>query len=228
MSVTPIGAMSDAALQAAPVSKARGYWATVGRRIAARQGQHDLRVHPAPDLRLRAGRALARARRSLSGLDDPAAAPYRHGGLSARHRRARPRHAGAADLWRAVVADHRHFAGAPRVLHRHFARPRRGLCRRQGQYRDHAHGGRVLRLSLGAARDRDFRRARRRHRQFHRFADHRVRAADHPRRRKRHDRRAQHGFRGSRARLRRRAASPSCACICWAMCWARFSSTPPA
>src|SRR5882724_8415488 len=34
MSVTPISAMSDAALQAAPASKARGYWATVGRRIA--------------------------------------------------------------------------------------------------------------------------------------------------------------------------------------------------
>ena len=33
MSVTPIGAMSDAALQAAPVSKARGYWTTVGRRM---------------------------------------------------------------------------------------------------------------------------------------------------------------------------------------------------
>jgi len=29
MSVTPIGAMSDAALQAAPVAKARGYWMTV-------------------------------------------------------------------------------------------------------------------------------------------------------------------------------------------------------
>src|SRR5229473_4577033 len=34
MSIAPIGAMSDAALQAAPVTKARGYWATVGRRIA--------------------------------------------------------------------------------------------------------------------------------------------------------------------------------------------------
>src|SRR5437588_11769029 len=34
MSVTPIGAMSDAALQAAPVTRARGYWATVGRRLA--------------------------------------------------------------------------------------------------------------------------------------------------------------------------------------------------
>src|SRR5205807_162765 len=33
MSVTPIGAMSDAALQAAPATKARGYWATVARRI---------------------------------------------------------------------------------------------------------------------------------------------------------------------------------------------------
>ncbi len=33
MSVTPIGAISDAALQAGPAAKARGYWATVGRRI---------------------------------------------------------------------------------------------------------------------------------------------------------------------------------------------------
>jgi len=30
---TPIEAMSDSALQAAPAAKARGYWATVGRRI---------------------------------------------------------------------------------------------------------------------------------------------------------------------------------------------------
>src|SRR5258708_24485155 len=34
MSVTPIGAISDAALQAAPATKARGYWATVGRRLS--------------------------------------------------------------------------------------------------------------------------------------------------------------------------------------------------
>src|SRR3984893_3914333 len=33
MSVTPIGTISDAALQAAPATKARGYWATVGRRL---------------------------------------------------------------------------------------------------------------------------------------------------------------------------------------------------
>src|SRR5436305_1046791 len=33
MSVTPISAISDAALQAEPASKTRGYWATVGRRI---------------------------------------------------------------------------------------------------------------------------------------------------------------------------------------------------
>jgi peptide/nickel transport system permease protein len=33
VTVTPIDAMSDAALQAAPQTKARGYWATVGRRI---------------------------------------------------------------------------------------------------------------------------------------------------------------------------------------------------
>ena len=33
MSISPISTMSDAALQAEPASKARGYWATVGRRI---------------------------------------------------------------------------------------------------------------------------------------------------------------------------------------------------
>src|SRR5438445_1358005 len=33
MSVTPIGTISDAALQAAPATRARGYWATVGRRL---------------------------------------------------------------------------------------------------------------------------------------------------------------------------------------------------
>jgi peptide/nickel transport system permease protein len=33
MSVTPLDVMSDAALQAAPAAKARGYWTTVGRRI---------------------------------------------------------------------------------------------------------------------------------------------------------------------------------------------------
>ena len=33
MSDHPISAISDAALQAAPATKARGYWATVGRRI---------------------------------------------------------------------------------------------------------------------------------------------------------------------------------------------------
>src|ERR1700738_4183730 len=33
MSVTPIGTISDAALQAPPAAKARGYWATVGRRL---------------------------------------------------------------------------------------------------------------------------------------------------------------------------------------------------
>jgi peptide/nickel transport system permease protein len=33
MSLTPAQAMPDAALQAAPAAKARGYWATVGRRI---------------------------------------------------------------------------------------------------------------------------------------------------------------------------------------------------
>ncbi len=35
MSISPISAMTDAALQAEPASKARGYWATVGRRIVS-------------------------------------------------------------------------------------------------------------------------------------------------------------------------------------------------
>src|SRR5256884_2905110 len=33
MSISPISAISDAALQAEPATKARGYWTTVGRRI---------------------------------------------------------------------------------------------------------------------------------------------------------------------------------------------------
>src|SRR5258708_2958662 len=33
MSISPISAISDAALQAAPADKARGYWTTAGRRI---------------------------------------------------------------------------------------------------------------------------------------------------------------------------------------------------
>src|SRR5215467_1946407 len=33
MSITPVDVISDAALQAAPAAKARGYWTTVGRRI---------------------------------------------------------------------------------------------------------------------------------------------------------------------------------------------------
>ncbi|MBV9559674.1 MAG: ABC transporter permease, partial [Bradyrhizobium sp.] len=33
MSVTPIEAMAQGALEAAPATKARGYWATVGRRL---------------------------------------------------------------------------------------------------------------------------------------------------------------------------------------------------
>src|SRR6476620_8486725 len=33
MSISPISTMSDAALQAEPANKPRGYWATVGRRI---------------------------------------------------------------------------------------------------------------------------------------------------------------------------------------------------
>ena len=33
MTVSPVGTLSDEQLQAAPATKARGYWATVGRRL---------------------------------------------------------------------------------------------------------------------------------------------------------------------------------------------------
>ena len=36
--------VADDLVRIAPVDKARGYWATVGRRLVARQGQHGLRV----------------------------------------------------------------------------------------------------------------------------------------------------------------------------------------
>ena len=223
-----MSAMTDTALQAAPVDQGARLLGDGRPPHRARQGQHGLRLHPAADLPVGDLRAVARPRRSLSGLDDPPAAPDRHAELSARHRRTRPRHAGAPDLWRPAVAADRHSAGDPRLHDRHLARPRRRLCRRQAQHRDHAHHRRVLRLSLGAAGDRDLGRARRRHRQLDRLADHRVRAADHPRRRERHHRRAQHGLRRCGARLRRRRRSPSCACTCSATCWGRSSSMRPA
>ena len=72
-----MSAITDAALQAAPADKARGYWATVGRSDRARQGQHGLRVHSGCDFYRRRAGAVARAGGSLSGLDDPAASPYR-------------------------------------------------------------------------------------------------------------------------------------------------------
>ena len=169
-----------------------------------RQGQHGLRHRPDRDFSLGDLRAMAWAGRPLSGLDDPAAAPYRHGRLSARHRRTRPRHAGPPDLWRPAVADHRHSAGDPGFRDWNFARSRCRLCRRQDQHRDHAYDRRILCLSLGAARDRDFGRPGGRHRQFHRIADHCLHAANHPRRRKRHHQRSQHGFRRSRACVGRR------------------------
>ena len=52
---------------------------------------------------------------------------------------------------------------------------------------DHAHDRRLLRVSVGAARDRALGRARRRHLQQPRLADGRLHPADRARRRKRHD-----------------------------------------
>jgi len=59
-----MSAITDTALQAAPATKARGYWATVGRRIRRDKGQHGLRLHPGADLPVRAAGAVA-------GLADP-------------------------------------------------------------------------------------------------------------------------------------------------------------
>src|SRR3982074_2085200 len=169
-----------------------------------RQGQHGLRLHSDRDFFIRLGRDVAWARRPLSGIDDSPPPPYRDTKLSARHRRTRPRYAGASDLWRALVPAGRHSPPDLCLRHRNVARSRRRLCRRKGQYRDHAYHRRVLRISLGAACDRDFGRAWCRHRQFHRVPHGGVRAADHPRCRERHHRRAEYGFRRGGAGIRRR------------------------
>ena len=42
-----MSAITDLALQAAPSTEARGYWATVGRRIRRDKVSHGLRLHPA-------------------------------------------------------------------------------------------------------------------------------------------------------------------------------------
>ena len=91
---------------------ARGYWASVGRRLLARQGRDRglrrascaivLAAIFAPWL------ALADPYR---GSDAAPAAADRHAGLSARHRRTRPRHAEPPDLWRPAVAAHGTAAG---------------------------------------------------------------------------------------------------------------------
>ena len=63
----------------------------------------------------------------------------------------------------------------------------RRLCRRRGQYRNHAHPGSVLRLPIGLAGDRAVRRARGGHRQYNFVADDRFYRAYRPRRRGRDD-----------------------------------------
>ena len=59
MSELPLSATSDAALQAAPATKARGYWATVGRRIRRDKVSMACATRAAADLRLRDPRAVA-------------------------------------------------------------------------------------------------------------------------------------------------------------------------
>ena len=65
MRIYPMSAMTDTALQAAPATKARGYWATVGRRILRDKVSMACALDPDRDFSLRA------VARHGSGLADP-------------------------------------------------------------------------------------------------------------------------------------------------------------
>ena len=80
--------------------------------------------------------------------------------VPARHRRCRPRRAGAPDLRRAAVAADRHRGGHAVAVLRHRAGPDRGVRRRPGRHRDHAADGRRAGVPQPAAGDRDRRHPR--------------------------------------------------------------------
>ena len=220
-------AIADALIHA-PVPKSRGYWASVAIRLSR---DPVAMVALAVVLAHRAGgglRAADRARRSAQGVDDPAAAPDRVSRLSARLGRARARHAHAPDLRRPAVALHRRHPGAVRFRDRFRHRHLRGISRRLGQHHADARHRCVLCVSVGAARDRTFGRARRRNSQLDRLAHDRLRAADCARRRERHHPDSHPRLRRGRARFRRRGRSRSSAFTCSATYWGRFSSMRPA
>src|SRR3954463_962013 len=150
-----MSAMTNMALQAAPASKARGYWATVGRRIARDKVSMVCAF-------ILLAIFLSAVCAPWLGLADP----YQGSMIRRLRHIGTPNYPlGTDELGRdmlarliyggRVVAVARHPSGNPLLCDRNLARPDRGLCRRQGQYRDHAHRRRVLRIPFGAAGDRD-------------------------------------------------------------------------
>ena len=102
---------------------------------------------------LRAGDRAASALRAVSRRGAFAAilGGGRPRGLSARHRRRRPRHALAAALRRALLAVHRRHRDLDRAGRRHIRRRHRRLFRRLGRHRDHARHGRHPGVPLAAS-----------------------------------------------------------------------------
>jgi peptide/nickel transport system permease protein len=197
--------MSDTALQAAPATKARGYWATCRPPHRARQGQHGLRLRSGADL-------LSALFAPWLGLADP----YQGSMIRRLRHIGTPNYPlGTDELGRDMLARLIYggrlslIIGILPVILAFMIGTSLGLV---AGYVGGKLNTAIMRtidvfyaFPVGAAGDCDLRRAGRGHRQLHRLADDRVRAADHPRRGKRHHRRAQHGFRRGRARLRRRA-----------------------
>ena len=197
--------MSDTALQAAPATKARGYWATVGRRIARDK--------------VAMACAFVLALIFLSALFAPwlgLADPYQGSMIRRLRHIGTPNYPlGTDELGRDMLARLIYggrlslIIGILPVILAFMIGTSLGLV---AGYVGGKLNTAIMRtidvfyaFPVGAAGDCDLRRAGGGHRQLHRLADDRVRAADHPRRGKRHHGRAQHGFRRGRARLRRRA-----------------------
>ena len=158
--------VADDLVRIAAVDKARGYWATVLRRLS----RDPVSVVCATIILLI---ALAAIFAPYLGLADP----YQGSMIRRLRRIGTPGYPlGTDELGRDMLSRLIYggrlslFIGLMPVvlafMHRHDARRHGRLSRRLRQSGDHAHHRRVLRVPLGAARDRDLRRARRRHRQL--------------------------------------------------------------
>ena len=221
-----MSAMSDAALQAAPATKARGYWATVGRRIARDKVSMAC--------------AFVLVLIFLSALFAPwlgLADPYQGSMIRRLRHIGTPNYPlGTDELGRDMLA--RLIYGGrlsliigilPVILAFMIGTSlgaRRRLCRRQAQHRDHAHDRRVLRLpsvllaiaisgALGAGIVNSIVSL------TIVFVPQITRVAES----------VTTGVRNmdfvEAARASGAGPSPSCACTCSATCSARSSSTPP-